>query len=501
MPDGASGPERAAALAEWAERSLVVPAGHPLSGQPLRILPFVRDWLGEALDPETSESSLSTARKNGKTATVAALILGHLVGPLRRPGWRANACSLTGALSNELKQQIVAIAEASGLGIVERKAPYPGWIEAADFDARATFHNGEKATGHAVGSDLAIVDEAGQLGERKRPLWNSMRTSTTARDGKLLAISIRDTGPMFQEAIDRGEVQLHAAPVDCPLDDEAALIAANPAIEFDVKSIKKLRKLAASAAQTPGDEADFRRLELNAPIGVGSDPIISVPEMQRVMAREVGARRGRAVLGLDLGGSRAMTAAAALWPATGRLEVYAALPAVPGLADRGKADKVGPLYVVLHKQQELWTLGDLVTDIPGFFQRVAGELRGVEVVEVGSDRYRQGEAEQAIKDAGLRWRPVWRGTGASKTADGSADVRAFERLAIAGGLSLGRGARLLASAVKDSKVRKDLGGNPALDKVNHSARIDCLQAAVIAAGLAATLPPARPRRQRASALV
>ena len=68
-------------------------------------------------------------------------------------------------------------------------------------------------------------------------------------------------------------------------------------------------------------------------------------------------------------------------------------------------------------------------------------------------------------------------------------------------MSLGRGARLLASAVKDSKVRKDLGGNPALDKVNHSARIDCLQAAVIAAGLASTLPPARPRRQRACALV
>ena len=156
---------------------------------------------------------------------------------------------------------------------------------------------------------------------------------------------------------------------------------------------------------------------------------------------------------------------------------------------------------MLHAQGELWTLGDSVTDIPAFFQRVAGELRGVDLVEVGSDRYRQAEAEQAIKDAGLRWRPVWRGTGASRTADGSADVRAFERLAIAGELNIARGARLLASAVKDSKVRRDLGGNPALDKQNHSGRIDCLQAAVIAAGLASTLSPARPRRQRACALI
>ncbi len=306
---------------------------------------------------------------------------------------------------------------------------------------------------------------------------------------------------MFAEMIERGEVSVHAAPVDCSLDDEAALLAANPAVSYGVKSLKKLRKLAASAAQTPGDEADFRRLELNAPIGAGTDPIISAVEMQRCMAREVAPRRGRCVVGLDLGGSRAMTAAAALWPATGRLEVYAAVPAFPPLADRGKSDGVGPLYTVLHAQGELWQCGDLVSDIPQFFKRVSRELHGVDVAEVGADRYRQKEAEQAIKDAGLRWRPVWRGTGASKTADGSADVRSFERLAIAGGLSLATGARLLASAVKDSKIRRDPGGNPALCKQNNSGRIDALAAATIAAGLGETLPAPAPRRSRASALV
>ena len=43
---------------------------------------------------------------------------------------------------------------------------------------------------------------------------------------------------------------------------------------------------------------------------------------------------------------------------------------------------------------------------------------------------------------------------------------------------------LIASAIKESKVDRDPRGNPALDKHRQRGRIDALQAAVIAAGLA-----------------
>ena len=35
------------ALAEWSRKTLVVPAGHPRSGEPLELMPFAVSWLRE----------------------------------------------------------------------------------------------------------------------------------------------------------------------------------------------------------------------------------------------------------------------------------------------------------------------------------------------------------------------------------------------------------------------------------------------------------------------
>ena len=69
-------------LAEWSRKTLVVPPGHPRSGEPLELMPFAVDWLRETWDAH--ESALSTARKNSKSAIAAVVALGYLVGPLRQ---------------------------------------------------------------------------------------------------------------------------------------------------------------------------------------------------------------------------------------------------------------------------------------------------------------------------------------------------------------------------------------------------------------------------------
>ena len=76
----------------------------------------------------------------------------------------------------------------------------------------------------------------------------------------------------------------------------------------------------------------------------------------------------------------------------------------------------------------------------------------------------------------------WRGQGASAGADGSHDIRAFQRLVLSGKLAVAK-SLLLRSAVASSVLRYDNAGNPALDKRKARARIDALSAAVIAAGL------------------
>ena len=82
-------------LAEWCAKTLVVPVGHPLAGQPMVLPDYVRLFLADALLPEVKEGLLCTARKNSKTAGIAMFLLGLMVGPLRRPGTRIGTVSIT----------------------------------------------------------------------------------------------------------------------------------------------------------------------------------------------------------------------------------------------------------------------------------------------------------------------------------------------------------------------------------------------------------------------
>ena len=89
-----------------------------------------------------------------------------------------------------------------------------------------------------------------------------------------------------------------------------------------------------------------------------------------------------------------------------------------------------------------------------------------------------------MSDALLRWPLVWRGQGASATADGSADVRAFQRFVADRTITVVQGRMLMGSAISESAIRRDGSGNPALEKGRQRGRIDPLSAAVIACGLA-----------------
>ena len=102
-------------------------------------------------------------------------------------------------MAGELRDAIELTASASGLsGITVKKYPPPGTIEGLN-QASLSILASDRATGHAVGADLAILDEAGLLQENNRDLWNAVLSSTSGRDGRMLSISIQGDGPMFSE--------------------------------------------------------------------------------------------------------------------------------------------------------------------------------------------------------------------------------------------------------------------------------------------------------------
>ena len=478
----------AEALDAWCADTLKVPPGHPAAGKAMALPEFGRMFFRDALRPEINEALLCVARKNAKSAIVAAYLLARLAGPLRVQGYRAGVVSVSREKAAELWAQCRDIAEASGLdgpghGLQFRKVPRSILAPSGRVDVLSA----DRSAGHASGFDDAIVDELGLFPERSRELVNGMRSAVSARDGRFWALSIRGDGPFIPEILARDSeretaVHLYSAPRDCDLDDRKAWAAANPGLGT-IKSERYMETASRRAILAPADQAAFRAYDLNAPLDPARAMICDVSDWRALETDALPERKGQCYVGIDLGGSLSMSAAVAYWPESGRLELWAALPDVPALRERSISDGVRGLYEQAARRGELRTYPGRVTDLPLFLGSVAGALSGCTVARVGCDRYRKAEALQALEQAGVRWPITWRGTGAAKTADGSHDVRSFQRAVMGRRLSV-RPHLLMRKAVGDSALRFDAAGNPALAKHRSNSRIDLLSAAVIAAGLA-----------------
>ena len=311
----------------------------------------------------------------------------------------------------------------------------------------------------------------------------------------MIAISIRGHGPFMGEIETRADDPAvvwveYAAPENAQLDDPEAWALANPGLESGIKSMAYMEDQSRRALAIPAVQAHFRAHDLNRPANPAADPIVGVSDWTQCVVGEddLPAMRGRCVIGFDAGGSTSMTAAAIIWINTGRFETLAAFPSKPGLLERGRLDGVGDLYQRMEDRGELRRLGGRVTDLPLFLSHVRARVAGSmsRVLAIGFDRYRKAEIVQALEDASLgSWPRIARGTGASATADGSHDVISFQRAVMSERIASPE-SLLMASAIRDSELRYDGAGNPAIDKRRHRGRIDVLSAAVIAAGLAQT---------------
>lgn len=475
-----------AAFVEWAEEELRVPTG-PLSSKPFRIPNWQRDFLAGAFSPGKLESGLSVARKNGKSGLIAAWLLACLDGPLVSRDWRSVVVSLTGNLAKELKDAMQATAKMSQLTNIRFLAtPIPGRC-LGRFGSRVDFLAADKATGHAIGVDLAVVDEAGLLPEANRALWNAVLSSTSGREGRLLAISIRGDGPMFAEISERADDPSvywveYAAPEDAAYDDEEAWHAANPGLESGIKSIEYMRRMSRRALDNPANGPHFAAYDLNLPQEPSRELIVTLAQWKDGVVEKAPSREGPCVVGLDLGGSSSMTAAVVYWPESGRIEASGAFPAIPDLRQRGEADGVGGLYVRMEQRGELRCYPGRVTPVDPFIDDLASSLMGECILALGCDRYRKQELFDALSRTGITWRVALRGQGANASADGSADVRAFQEELFSRSMKPER-SLLFESAILNSSISRDTAGNPKLNRAATRGRIDVLQAAVIACGL------------------
>ena len=488
----------AVALAKWTRQRLRVPAGHPLAGRPFAL----PDWQLAVVDDVLThgETCLCVSRKNGKSGLVAAIVLGHLVGPLRRPGWRYGILSWNRTKAGELLQQIEKIAKASDFKLAQgrpeigahlrvQRTPWPGRIIADDLDAVVDIEGAGHASGHASGFDLSIIDELGLLQERHRPAVAGMRSAVSAKGGRFLSLSIHGSGPFVGEILSRKGApglaihHYHGDP-DATLDDPKNWRAANPGLG-SIKTVEYMRGEARRVLDTPSDQKLFEAADLNLPGELARERVTSFAAWRQctVAAGELPARSGRCFVGIDLGGNRSFTSAAMYWPSTGRLEVLTACPDVPSLAARARADAAGGVYERAHRDGSLMVLSGRLTPVGPFLARLRAHLAGAPVGAVGCDHERAQELLHHLEDQGLGWRPVWRGSGTRAAEDGANDIRGFQR-AVEGGKLRTPANGLMLYALRHSFLLRDADGNPVkVRQVRQRARIDSLQAALIAVGL------------------
>ena len=495
------------ALVAWALRRLKVPPGHPREGRPFRLMPWQVQFLRDCL--RFPETLLTCGRKNSKSALVAVLLLGHVVGPLRRPGFRAGVLSVSRLKAGELLAQIEAIATASGYTVGKpreacdiqiARSPWPGKMTGTEtggtIEVEGAGH--ASASGHAAGYDFAIVDEIGLLQERHRPLVNGMRSSVSTKGGRFVALSIVGSGPFVGEILERRNskhlaVHEYVADPDLPIDSETAWRQANPGFGV-VKLPSYFREQVDRVLACPADEQDFVAHDLNRPGAVTGELLCSLVQWRDCEAApdELPPRRGPAYLGIDVGDVASFTSTAAYWPETGRLEVWTACPDSPPLAKRARSDAAGSLYAAAHAAGHLWTLAGRLTPLRPFLERVRERLAGEHVAAVGADRRRAAELSQHVQDLALGWRPVWRGGGLRSVEDAAHDIRSFQRAVASGAIKTAPNV-LVVSGIAHATVLRDGHGSPTgLKQSTVRRRIDTIQAAVIALGLAAL----RPRRQR-----
>ena len=122
-------------------------------------------------------------------------------------------------------------------------------------------------------------------------------------------------------------------------DSWATIRKANPLTAISPELRAKLKEERDAARGDVRLKARFLSYRLNLPTASESDVLLTVDDWKSVVDRETPERRGKPIVGVDLGGGRAWSAATALWE-SGRVEALAVAPGIPDLAEQERKDRV-----------------------------------------------------------------------------------------------------------------------------------------------------------------
>ncbi len=458
-------------------------------GQHLELIGWERRFLYR-LARTDGDLALSLARGNGKSALCAAIGAAVLDGPLRVEGAEVILVASSFAQAGIMFRDALAyLGPQVGDRAKWRKRDTTGVAELEYLPTRTRL----KAIGsdprrmHGLRPLLVLADEPAQW-----PPTTSERALAALRTGlgkfpgsRLIALGTRPETEdhWFARMLAEPDAVTFAARPDDPPFQRRTWRRANPSLDAFPWLEDRLRIEAKEAKRDPVALAAFCALRLNQGVADTVESVLLEAGVWRAAVGEAGAA-GRYVLGVDLGTTEAMSAAAGYWPDTGRLDAVACFGDDPSLRNRGLAAGVGRLYVDMAAREELVTSPGRVSDLRTLLGAVWD--RWGAPAAIVCDRWREGELRDAL--AALRFPRaalVVRGMGYK---DGAEDVRGFRRAMLTGHVTPCE-SLLLTAAMSEARVVTDPAGNAKLAKRTEggrrrAARDDAAAAAILAVALA-----------------
>ena len=171
----------------FCQKYCLVPEGAHV-GKPIKLAPFQKNFIKAIYDNKhgTRRAILGIARKNGKTALIAGIMLAHICGPEAKQ----NSQVVSGALSRDQAALVFNLAAkmiqlSPELSKVTRIVPSKKMIIglARNVEYRALAADG--TTAHGLSPVLAIMDEIGQVKGPSSPFIEAILTSQGAHEEPL----------------------------------------------------------------------------------------------------------------------------------------------------------------------------------------------------------------------------------------------------------------------------------------------------------------------------
>ena len=479
---------RSARIIAFIEKFCLTPEGADV-GKPLKLMPFQKRFIKDIYDNPagTSRAYLSVARKNGKSALIAAILLAHIAGPEAR----TNSQIISGARSRDQASLVFKLAEkmvrlspmlSQLIKVVPSQKSLIGLARNVEYKAISA----EAGTAHGLSPVLAILDEVGQVRGPTDAFVEAIETAQGAHaDPLLIAISTQAAtdGDLFSVWLDdaaaandrRIVCHLYTAPKDCEVGDRKAWRAANPALG-KFRSLQDMEDFAKQAARLPSKENSFRWLYLNQRIEAES-PFLSKGEWQANNESPAIDDGDVCFAGLDLSASRDLTAFVLAFPKGDTFHIVPQffLPA-DGLREKSRAERV---------PYDIWADQGFLTTIPGpvivpavVAQAVAEAAERYDLRMLAYDRWRINDFQRELNAIGVDIPMKAFGQGFKDMAPAVDNV---ERLIAERKLCHGDNP-ILNMCAAGAVVQRDPAGNRKLNKAKSYAKIDGIVAMTMALG-------------------